>query len=115
MKVIVIGAGAAGLSIGWRLGQAGAEVVVIERGQPGRGATWAAAGMIAAAPEHAETSSAEAELVSRSSRLWPGFAAELEEASGQSVSFLVNGGLALARTPEELEILRTRAARGEGN
>jgi glycine oxidase len=114
VKVIVIGAGAAGLSIGWRLKQAGAEVMVIERGQPGRGATWAAAGMIAATPEHAETGNAEAELVAHSSKLWPRFAAELEEASGQSISFRVNGGLAIARDPQELELLRARAARGEG-
>jgi glycine oxidase len=114
VKVIVIGAGAAGLSIGWRLAQVGAEAVVIERGQPGRGATWAAAGMIAAAPQTPEPGDAAGELAWHSAKLWPGFATELEEASGRSVSFDVNGGLAVARTPEELEALRTRAARGEG-
>ena len=41
MKIVVIGAGVAGLAIGWRLAQAGQEVTVLERGQPGRGATWA--------------------------------------------------------------------------
>ena len=114
MKVIVIGAGAAGLSIGWRLRQAGAEVVVIERGQPGRGATWAAAGMIAAPPVLSAPASAETQLAALSANLWPRFAAEIEEASGRSVSFLVNGGLAIARTSEELETLRVRAVRGEG-
>ena len=48
MKIVIIGAGVAGLSIGWRLQQAGASVTVLERAQPGRGATWASAGMIAA-------------------------------------------------------------------
>lgn len=63
MKVIVIGAGVAGLSIGWRLVQAGVETIVLERSQPARGATWAAAGMLAAT----------AELCARHPprRLWP--------------------------------------------
>ncbi len=114
MKVIVIGAGAAGLSIGWRLRQAGAEVVVIERGSPGRGATWAAAGMIAAAPDAAEVRDAHAELAGRAAKLWPDFAAELEEASGRSIAFFVNGGVAIARSPEEQTLLRARAACGDG-
>ena len=46
--------------------------------------------------------------------LWPQFAAEIEDASGRSVSFFVNGGLAIARTQDELEALRLRATRGEG-
>jgi len=114
VKVIVIGAGAAGLSIGWRLVQAGVEVAVIERGTPGRGASWAAAGMIAAPLERAEPDDAESELVRQSASLWPEFAAEVEDASGKAVSFAVNGGLVVARTPEEMESLRARAARGDG-
>ncbi|MGZ5932134.1 MAG: FAD-dependent oxidoreductase, partial [Rhizomicrobium sp.] len=35
MKIIIIGAGVAGLSIGWRLQQAGAAVTVFDRAQPG--------------------------------------------------------------------------------
>jgi glycine oxidase len=113
VKVIVIGAGAAGLSIGWRLQQAGADVAVIERGQPGCGATQAAAGMIAAAPDSL-AGDAEAELSRHSARLWPRFAAEIEEVSGRSLSFFVNGGLAIARTSEELAALHKRARQGEG-
>src|SRR5262249_30253976 len=51
MKVIIVGAGVAGLAIGWRLVQAGASVEIVERGQPGRAATWAAAGMLAPGAE----------------------------------------------------------------
>ena len=51
MRVVIIGAGVAGLAIGWRLMQKGASVTVLDRAQPGRGATWAAAGMIAATME----------------------------------------------------------------
>ena len=37
MKVVIIGAGVAGLAIGWRLAQAKADVTILERSQPGSG------------------------------------------------------------------------------
>jgi glycine/D-amino acid oxidase-like deaminating enzyme len=39
MKVVIIGAGVAGLGIGWRLLQAGCSVTILERAQPGGGAS----------------------------------------------------------------------------
>lgn len=39
MNIVIIGAGVAGLSIGWRLLQAGAQVTILERGQAASGAT----------------------------------------------------------------------------
>ena len=62
MKIVIIGAGVAGLSMGWRLAQAGAEVTVLERSQPGRGRTWAAAGMIAVTAELPDAHAAEIEF-----------------------------------------------------
>ena len=44
MKVIIIGAGVAGLGIGWRLAQSGATVTILERAQIGSGATTSSAG-----------------------------------------------------------------------
>jgi glycine oxidase len=108
MKAIVIGAGAAGLSIAWRLVQQGAETVVIERGQPGQGATRAAAGMIAA-PEEAET-----DLACRGAELWPGFAEEVEQSSGQALYWGTNGGLVIAKSPDELAALAARARSRSG-
>src|SRR5579862_4771271 len=52
MKVVIVGAGVAGLAIGWRLREAGVEVTVLERAQPGHGATWAAAGMLSTIGEN---------------------------------------------------------------
>ena len=52
MRVAVIGAGAIGLSIAWRLLQRGARVDVYERDSVGRGATWASAGLLAATAGH---------------------------------------------------------------
>jgi glycine oxidase len=107
VKVIVIGAGAAGLAIGWRLAQAGADVRVLERGQPGRGATWAAAGMIAALQD------CESELARRAAELWPAFAQEIDQASGRPIAYQKNGGLALARTTEERDAFLQSAREGE--
>ena len=44
---IIVGGGICGLGIGWYLAKAGHPVTVLERGQAGSGATWAAAGMLA--------------------------------------------------------------------
>ncbi len=47
MKIVIAGAGVAGLAIGWSLAKAGASVEIVERGLAGHGATWASAGMLA--------------------------------------------------------------------
>lgn len=49
----IIGGGAIGLACAWRLAQGGARVVLFERGQVGREASWAAGGMLAAQCEMA--------------------------------------------------------------
>ena len=110
MKVVVIGAGVAGLSIGWRLRQAGIEVVVLERAQPGRGATWASAGMIAATAEHAQAQSPEGELGYRARMLWPDFAREIEDASGMKIGYVQSGSLMIAMNRDEAAAYSARAA-----
>lgn len=110
MKIVVIGAGVAGLSIGWRLRQAGAEVVVLERAQAGHGATWASAGMIAATAEIEAADTPVAQLAQRSAALWPQFAREVEDASGLEIGYRVDGTLMVARDAAEAETLRNRAA-----
>ena len=89
MKIVIVGAGVAGLSIGWRLLQAGAQVTILDRGQPGGGATWAAAGMLAVTAELEDAVQPEQDLAVQSNALWPAFAAELEQASGMAVGFVV--------------------------
>jgi glycine oxidase len=100
MKVVIIGAGVAGLAIGWRLRQRGAEVTILERGQPAQAATWAAAGMIAVAGEIGASQTPEAEFARYSSSLWPNFAKEIEAASSQTVDFRKNGALIVLRQDE---------------
>jgi glycine oxidase len=114
MKVVIIGAGVAGLGIGWRLAQQRIETVVLERTQPGRGATWASAGMIAAPNASGEADDSEAQLAQRSADLWAAFAAEIEDASSRAIAYSRNGGLIVARTDTELEALRSMADRAAG-
>ena len=45
--IVIVGAGICGLGIGWHLARAGLEVTLFDRGEAGRGASWAAGGMLA--------------------------------------------------------------------
>lgn len=112
MKVVVIGAGVAGLSVGWRLAEAGAEVVVLERAQPGRAATWAAGGMIAAAAENADQTTPDAPFAERAASLWPDFARAIEEKSGRAISYRRDGSLLVASTPARFAELAERRIAG---
>ncbi len=109
MKVLIIGAGVAGLGIGWRLVQSGVEVHVIERAQVGRGATWASAGMLAVLGELGDEESPEMEFARHARALWPGFAKELKEKAGLDIGYRENGAVIVARTAEE----ETHLARGQ--
>src|SRR3954465_2695951 len=108
MNIVIIGAGVAGLGIGWRLLQAGCSVTILERAQPAGGASWAAAGMLAVTAELEDATEAERGLALRAHALWPGFAAELEAASGRPVFLSRVGALLLAADAAELEVMQAR-------
>jgi glycine oxidase len=95
-RVAIIGGGAIGLAIGWRLAGAGCAVTICERGESGRGASWAAAGMLAAASEAEPGESALLRLNRHSQTLWPGFARALEAASGMTIGYRDEGTLIVA-------------------
>jgi glycine oxidase len=105
-RVLIIGGGVIGLSIGWRLAAAGASVTILERGQAGRGASWAAAGMLAAGSEVEPGEESLFPLLRQSQLLWPGFAAELEAASGVDIGLRTEGTLSIALTQDEAARLR---------
>jgi glycine oxidase len=109
MNIVIIGAGVAGLGIGWRLQQAGCRVTILERTQPAMGASWAAAGMLAVTAELEDAADSERALAMRAEALWPTFAAELEEASGRAVFLNRSGALLMANDAAELEAMRPRA------
>src|SRR6185437_2636049 len=109
MKIVVIGAGIAGLAIGWRLAQAGQEVTVLERAQPGHGATWAAAGMLAVTAELLESGPDEIAFARHSNSLWPTFAKEIEAESERSIGYTEKGALLLACDVQALDRLARQA------
>jgi glycine oxidase len=109
MKTIIIGAGVAGLSIGWKLAQAGVDVLILERAQPARAATWAAAGMIAPMAESAHANADETKFARWSAELWPDFASQVEAQSGQRIGYKRDGALIVAATGEDARDLRTRS------
>jgi glycine oxidase len=105
MKIVVIGAGIAGLAIGWRLAQARQEVTVLERAQPGQGATWASAGMLAVTAELLNSAPDEIVFSRHSNDLWPAFAKEIEAESGRSIGYEASGTLLLADDVQMLDRL----------
>jgi glycine oxidase len=99
--IVIVGAGAIGLGIGWRLAQRGASVTLFDQGAAGRGASHAAAGMLAACAEAEPGEQALVELGRASQARWPAFAAELLEASGVDVELRREGTLVLALTSDD--------------
>jgi glycine oxidase len=87
--VIVIGGGIIGLSLAIALRKRGATVLVIERSEPGREASYAAGGMLVDCP--LETTPALQELAIASAKMYPEFAHELELESGSKVDLRDNG------------------------
>lgn len=105
-RVAIIGGGAIGLAIGWRLAQAGCPVAVYERGAAGRGASWAAAGMLAAGLEAEPGEEALLALNRDSQSMWPDFAAEIEQEAGMTVGLRREGTLMLALNRDDVARLR---------
>src|SRR6516164_3695964 len=95
-----------GLGIAWRLAQSGCPVTVYDRAEAGRGASWAAAGMLAAAVETEPGEEKLLTLTLESQRLWLDFARELEAASGISIDYRDEGTMVVALTRDDAEQLR---------
>jgi glycine oxidase len=91
--VIVIGGGIIGLSISLALKKRGAEVLVVERGEPGREASHAAAGMLADTP--IELPVQLRELAAASARMYPEFVRELQEEADAKVDLREQGTIFL--------------------
>ena len=81
-------------------------MTVYDRGEAGRGASWAAAGMLAAAVETEPGEEALLPLALESQRLWPDFARELEAASGVSLEYRNEGTMVVALNRDDAVQLR---------
>lgn len=111
--VLVIGGGLIGGAIAWRLAQDNLRVALIERNEPGREASWAAAGMLSPAPDCA----ASVPLVpfSRASlNLYPAFIAELEEETGRRTGYRREGAIEVLFSADAERELSTLVALHHG-
>jgi len=98
--VLIAGAGIIGCSLALRLTEEKLSVLVLERGQPGEEASWAAAGMLAPTSEHAQAP-AETELAAASAALYPSWIAKLEERIKEPLGYRSEGTLVAAFSAEE--------------
>jgi glycine oxidase len=110
--VAIVGGGIVGLAVAWRARARGMAVTVLERDVTGQGTSHVAAGMLApvAEAEFGEAGGRLLELGLRSAEMWPEFAAELREASGEEVGLRGTGTLMLARDEDEARELERRLA-----
>ncbi len=92
---IVIGAGIIGVSLAIELHKRGMRVLVVEKGEPGREASWAAGGMLVDCP--AETRPELRELARASAAMYPEFVRELEDESGLRIDLRGAGTIVLNR------------------
>jgi len=90
--VAIVGGGIIGCSIAFELAAEKLKIVVLDRQQPGREASWAAAGMLSPAPDSRRDRSL-VPLAKQSLRLYPEFVRAIEEVSGKPVDYTRTGTL----------------------
>ncbi len=114
-RVAIIGAGIIGLSAAYELAvRRGARVSIFDTRGPGRGASWAAAGMLAPAFEAADEPGQHPrlfELCLRGAEIWPDFAKDLSARTGVDIGFSLAACLAAALDDNEAARLNRIASR----
>jgi glycine oxidase len=108
-RIAIAGAGIIGMSLAWRLAQAGFAVTVYEKRTVGGEASWAGAGMLAPGGEFEEDSKT-ARLSITSRTLYPAFVRELEQAAEVGIDLQETGAIDLAYSSQELLGLEKRVA-----
>jgi glycine oxidase len=89
--VVIVGGGVIGLTTAYELLRAGARVTVLERGEPGRAASWAGAGIIPPGNPRRATEPDD-QLRAQSADRWPTLSAELREITGIDNGYQRCGG-----------------------
>ena len=107
-RVLIIGGGAIGLAIGWRLARAGCSVGVFDRGRVGHSASWASAGMLSPLSEAQFEEEALLRLGLKAMEVYPDFIRELEAETGCCVGYRRDGVLMVGITQDDLEYLKFR-------
>jgi glycine oxidase len=108
--VVIVGGGVIGLSVAYALAREGIRPTVLDRGELGREASWAGAGMIAPTSEHVSAHPTVA-LRSWSARLFPEWSEALRAETGIDNGYRRCGGVDVACDLEEARAIRTAAGR----
>jgi glycine oxidase len=103
--VVVVGGGLIGLATAWRLAVDGVQVMVCDP-TPGAQTSNVAAGMLAPVTEVEFGEDDLLALNLASVNTWPGFAAELEELTGQPAGLHQTGTLSVAYDVDDMAVLR---------
>jgi glycine oxidase len=99
---IVLGAGIIGLSLARELRRHGMSALVIERGESGREASYAAAGMLA--PWGGDLPPSLQTLAVASARMYPEFVAQVEDESGHKVDLRDQGAIVFFLDHEQSQL-----------
>lgn len=111
--VAVVGGGVIGLSIAWELADAGAGVIVADRCQPGRAASWAGAGIVPPGPDvdHFAHATALERLAGLSAETHPLWHRRLLEQTGIDNGYRKSGGLYLFENKDDARAAMERRTR----
>jgi glycine oxidase ThiO len=106
LKGIIIGGGIIGLSIARELNKLGYEITILEKNLLGRGASWAAGGMLAPQAEGLTGNFLNFAVESR--EMYKDFVKQLEKETGNEVSYYECGIVCPAFSEKEMENLSKR-------
>ncbi len=102
--VVVVGGGIIGMATAWRAATRGMRVTLVDP-SPGKGATWAAAGLLAPVSELHYGEETLLGLNIESARRYPPFIAELEELTETTVGYRPIGSLMVGLDPGDRAVL----------
>jgi glycine oxidase len=109
LDAVIIGAGLIGLAVAWRAAQRGLRVALADP-EPGSGASYAAAGMLAPVTEAHYGEERLLRLNLASARRYAAFAEELEQVAGTPSGYTARGTLAVAFSQDDRTALDELAA-----
>ena len=114
MKVVIAGGGVIGSAIAYYLTGAGAEVVIVERGELAGEASGAAAGLLIP-PDRAAAPGPFRDICLASLAEYRSIIERVQRESGVDVQCLASGILVVAQSPDRVEMLQAHARRQTKN
>jgi glycine oxidase len=108
LDAVIVGGGVIGLACAWQAAKRGLRVRVLERDEPGAGASGVAAGMLAPVGEATWGEEPAVQLALASAAAWPDFAGDLAVTTDMDTGYARLGALHVALDRDESEELRRR-------